>query len=84
MAAGTRSQALLQIMATKALVSYDDIHVTDPYQPTKPIHKKSLENFKKRLYLSMRRHLWIQRREDSEGSGALTHEEIWNDSALII
>jgi hypothetical protein len=46
MAAGTRSQALLQVMATKALVSYDDIHVTDPYQPTKPLHidKKRRKN----------------------------------------
>lgn len=59
------------VMATRPLVSYDDI--TLPYHPAKPPPKK-----RKRYH---------QKSEadpnDCEESRELTHEEIWDDSALV-
>ena len=68
------------LMATRALVSYDDI--TDPYQPTKPPHKKRRKNQQK----SVSEEAFVDPNDDceeEEGSRELTHEEIWDDSALI-
>ena len=61
-------------MATRSLVSYDDI--TLPYQPTKPPQpKKRKKNQQKSVSLAN----W----EEEEESRELTHEEIWDDSALV-
>jgi hypothetical protein len=66
-------------MATRALVSYDDI--TDHYQPTKPPHKKRRKNQQK----SVSEEAFVDPNdcEIEEESRELTHEEIWDDSALI-
>lgn len=61
------------LMATRPLVSYDDI--TLPYQPTKPPSKKRKRNHEKSVS--------EQANEEEEESRELTHEEIWDDSALV-
>jgi hypothetical protein len=58
-------------MATRPLVSYDDI--TLPYQPTKPPPKKRKRNHEKS----------VSEQAEEEESRELTHEEIWDDSALV-
>ena len=64
-------------MATRSLVSYDDI--TLPYQPTKPPqHKKRKKNHQKSVSLANPNDC-----EEEEESRELTHEEIWDDSALV-
>lgn len=67
-------------MATRPLVSYDDI--TLPYQPTKPPPKK-----RKRIQQkSVSEEAFADPNdydEEEEESRELTHEEIWDDSALV-
>ena len=58
-------------MTTRSLVSYDDI--TLPYEPTKPHQHSRQPPPKKR-----RRNL-----HKSKEIRELTHEEIWDDSALV-
>ena len=67
-------------MATRTLVSYDDI--TLPYQPTKPPSKKRKKNHE----TAVSEEVLSDPNEDSEEveeSRELTHEEIWDDSALV-
>ena len=66
-------------MATRPLVSYDDI--TLPYQPTKPQHKKRRRNQQKPV--SEEAFSDPNDYEEEEESRELTHEEIWDDSALV-
>ena len=64
-------------MATRSLVSYDDI--TLPYQPSKPPqHKKRKKNQQKSVSLADPNDC-----KEEEESRELTHEEIWDDSALV-
>ena len=65
-------------METRPLVSYDDI--TLPYQPTKPTQKKRKKNHEKSV--SEKASL-DPTNEEEEESRELTHEEIWDDSALV-
>jgi hypothetical protein len=71
--------SLFTFMATRALVSYDDI--TLPYQPTKPPPKKRRKNQQKaapeEAFTDPNDY------EEGEESRELTHEEIWDDSALL-
>ena len=63
-------------MATRSLVSYDDI--TLPYQPTKPPSKR-----RKRNHGNFVSEEVLSDPNEVEESRELTHEEIWDDSALI-
>jgi hypothetical protein len=65
--------SLISLMATRALVSYDDI--TLPYQQTKPPPKKRKKNQHKSAS--------EEGCEEEDESRELTHEEIWDDSALV-
>ena len=62
-------------MATRSLVSYDDI--TLPYQPSKPPPKRRKRNQQKSVSEEAFDY------EEEEESRELTHEEIWDDSALV-
>lgn len=66
-------------MATRPLVSYDDI--TLPYQPSKPPQKKRKRNQQKSV--SEEAFADPNDYEEEEESRELTHEEIWDDSALV-
>jgi hypothetical protein len=66
-------------MATRSLVCYDDI--TPPYQPTKPQHKKRKRNQQKAV--PEEPFTDPNDGEEEEESRELTHEEIWDDSALV-
>jgi hypothetical protein len=66
-------------MATRPLVSYDDI--TLPYQPSKPAPKKRKRNQQKSV--SEEAFADPNDHEEEEESRELTHEEIWDDSALV-
>lgn len=66
-------------MATRPLVSYDDI--TLPYQPTKVPPKKRKRN--QQNSVSEEAFADPNDREEEEESRELTHEEIWDDSALV-
>ena len=66
-------------MATRAVVCYDDITV--PYQPSKPPPKRRKRNQQK----SVSEETFADPNDDDqeEESRELTHEEIWDDSALV-
>lgn len=64
-------------MATRSLVSYDDI--TLPYQPTKPPPPKKRKKFQQKSEAFPD----TNDCEEDEESRELTHEEIWDDSALV-
>ena len=64
-------------MATRPLVSYDDI--TLPYQPTKPSPKRRKRNQQQ----SVSEEAFADPNDGEEESRELTHEEIWDDSALV-
>ena len=65
-------------METRPLVSYDDI--TLPYQPPKPPQKKRKKNHEKSVSEDA---FSDPTNEEEEESRELTHEEIWDDSALV-
>ena len=66
-------------METRSLVSYDDI--ARPYQPTKPPLKKRKRNQQKPSYKDAFSD--PNDCEEEDESRELTHEEIWDDSALV-
>ena len=81
-------------MATRSLVSYDDI--TLPYQPAQHSRQPPPKKRKRSHQKSQHHHNGVSQEngsedvfpeqnhyEDDEESRELTHEEIWDDSALV-